>query len=232
MDNMWIYNKVKKTPKEAQKAIEAGRLAGFTDINPMWRIKKLTELFGPCGEGWKTEIVSAKVIDGATKYYAKGKGEEFRSEECVEKCVVIDLLLFYRKQDGSWSDGVFGTGGAMLVTAEKFAPYTDDDCFKKAYTDAISCACKQLGFSEDIYFSKAGNDDSNKHNGEEIEADPFKKTVTKAESKQIVAAAQSKWGEKAAEKCSVILDKYGANSTLSLLQIYLPTVLEEIKNAD
>lgn len=51
-DNMRIYNAVREVPKEAQKPITAGRLKGMTDINPMWRIKKLTELFGPCGVGW------------------------------------------------------------------------------------------------------------------------------------------------------------------------------------
>ena len=49
---MEIYEKMQDTPKEAQKQIGAGRLKGFTDINPMWRIKRLTEVFGPCGIGW------------------------------------------------------------------------------------------------------------------------------------------------------------------------------------
>ena len=51
-DNMRIYNAVRAVPEEAKRAITAGRLKGKTDINPMWRIKALTELFGPCGDGW------------------------------------------------------------------------------------------------------------------------------------------------------------------------------------
>ena len=46
MENLELYNKVREVPKDAQKAITAGRLKGFTDINPMWRIKCLTEQFG------------------------------------------------------------------------------------------------------------------------------------------------------------------------------------------
>ena len=57
MDNMVYYNQLCDTPKEARKTIEAGNLKGKTDINPMWRIKRLTEVFGPQGEGWKIEVV-------------------------------------------------------------------------------------------------------------------------------------------------------------------------------
>ena len=55
--NLSIYESVREVPKEAKKEIEAGRLKGKHDINPMWRIKKLTEVFGPAGFGWYTEIV-------------------------------------------------------------------------------------------------------------------------------------------------------------------------------
>ena len=59
MDKMGLelYNKVRSVPIEAQKKIGGGRLKGMTDINPMWRIKKLTEEFGVCGFGWYYEII-------------------------------------------------------------------------------------------------------------------------------------------------------------------------------
>ena len=38
-ENMSIYNAVRSVPNEAIKPIGAGRLKGFSDINPMWRIK-------------------------------------------------------------------------------------------------------------------------------------------------------------------------------------------------
>ncbi len=50
--NMRIYDAVRSVPPEAIKPITAGRLKGKSDINPMWRIKVLTEQFGPCGEGF------------------------------------------------------------------------------------------------------------------------------------------------------------------------------------
>ena len=56
-ENMDLYNKFRSVPEEAKKEIGAGRLKGKTDINPMWRIRVLTEAFGPCGYGWKTTNV-------------------------------------------------------------------------------------------------------------------------------------------------------------------------------
>ena len=47
MDNLAIYNAVRNVPENAKKPIAGGPLKGKTDINPMWRIKALTEQFGP-----------------------------------------------------------------------------------------------------------------------------------------------------------------------------------------
>lgn len=137
MDNMVIWQALENTPKEAQKEINAGRLKGFTDINPMWRLKKLTEAFGPCGIGWKYEIVSSNVMPGAND----------------EVAAFVNILLYY-KQDGKWSEGVPGLGGSMFVAKESKGMHTSDECFKMALSDAIGTACKALGMSADIYFSK------------------------------------------------------------------------------
>lgn len=219
MTNMNIYNQVCKTPKNVQKEITAGRLKGFTDINPMWRIKKLTELFGPCGVGWYTETVSTQIVDGGTKAYKDGLTS-------VEKVVLTEILL-YIKTDEGWSKGISGKGGATLVANESYSPFTDDDCTKKAETDALSNACKKLGFSADVYMGE----DNGKYQTDDFAEDLFKKTITKEEAKKIVAVSKAKWGFEAAERCSEILKKYGAKDSLSLLQIYLDNVLEEIEKA-
>ena len=62
MENLDIYNDLRVVPEEAKKKIEGGKLKGKTDINPMWRIKALTERFGPCGIGWKYEIKDKKLL--------------------------------------------------------------------------------------------------------------------------------------------------------------------------
>ena len=137
MDNMEFWKQLDTTPKEAQKEILAGRLKGFTDINPMWRLKRLTELFGPCGIGWKYEIVSTDVIPGAND----------------EVAAFVNILLYYKDGD-KWSDGIPGLGGSSFVAKEKNGMHTSDECFKMALSDAIGTACKALGMSADIYFSK------------------------------------------------------------------------------
>lgn len=134
MNNMDIYNKVRSVPVEAQKTINAGRLKGMTDINPQWRIQMLTELFGACGFGWKYEV---------TKQWIEDCGDE------KVACVNINL---YVKVDLEWSEPIFGTGGSMLSTTQKNGVYVSDECYKMATTDAISVACKQLGFGADIYW--------------------------------------------------------------------------------
>ena len=64
-DNMEIYNAYRTPPKEALKAFDNGTFSG-TDINTMWRIKCLTEQFGPVGKGWyiKPERIYREDING------------------------------------------------------------------------------------------------------------------------------------------------------------------------
>lgn len=131
-----IYNKVRTVPAEAQKPIKGGRLKGMTDINPMWRIKTLTEQFGPVGQGWYYEILEKRIEEGANN----------------EKVAFVDINLFV-KFDGEWSKPIQGTGGSSFVAKEKSGLYTSDECFKMALTDAISVSCKALGIGADVYWN-------------------------------------------------------------------------------
>lgn len=148
MENMEIFNQVKEVPQVAKKTISAGRLKGMTDIKPMWRIQKLTEIFGACGIGWKAPIVKKEIIEGANG----------------EKVAIVDIQLFY-KVDGQWSEPIDGTGGSSFVAKESKGMYTSDECYKMAYTDALSVACKSLGMGADVYWGDSkypGDDDKNK----------------------------------------------------------------------
>lgn len=137
MENLGIYESVRQVPQSAQREIQAGRLKGKTDINPMWRIKALTEQFGPCGIGWKYVITDKRLEQGANN----------------EVSAFLDIDLFI-KVDGTWSDAIPGTGGSAFVASERNGLYTSDECFKMALTDAISVACKALGFGADVYWAK------------------------------------------------------------------------------
>lgn len=137
MENMELFNQFSTTPDEAKKPIEAGRLKGFTDINPMWRFKRLTEVFGAVGIGWKFVITDKQIVPGADGVVS----------------AFVDILLYYKHND-EWSEGIPGTGGSSFVAKESKGLYTSDECFKMALSDAIGTACKALGMSADIYFSK------------------------------------------------------------------------------
>lgn len=137
MENLEIYNKLRECPTEAIKPINAGRLKGMSDINPMWRIKALTEVFGPCGIGWWYTVDK--------QWLEHGNGPEVAA--------FCNITLFY-KWAGEESHGIPGTGGSGFVKVEKNGPYTSDECFKMALTDAISVAAKALGAAADIYWQQ------------------------------------------------------------------------------
>lgn len=149
-DNLAIYNQVRTVPQEALKTIQAGRLKGKSDINPMWRIKELTEQFGPCGIGWKYVI---------TKQWLETGGKD-------EIAAFVNIDLFF-KYNGEWSDAIPGTGGSSFVANENRGPYVSDECFKMALTDAISVSCKALGFAADVYW----NSDSTKYSKQDSKQD-------------------------------------------------------------
>lgn len=136
MSNLEYYNRLKIVPPEALRIIQSGRLMGKSDINPMWRIKTMTENFGICGIGWKYVI---------TKQWTETFGSE------VKAYCNIDLFI---KVNGEWSDAIQGTGGSSEVTMESKGAYVSDECYKMALTDALSVAMKALGVAADVYFEK------------------------------------------------------------------------------
>lgn len=134
MENLDLYQKVRSVPDSAKKTIKGGRTSGMTDINPMWRIKVLTEQFGPCGIGWYYI---------PTRQWLETAGNE------IAAFVNIEL---YIKVDGEWSKPIAGNGGSMFASKEKSGIYVSDECYKMATTDAISVACKELGIGADVYW--------------------------------------------------------------------------------
>lgn len=135
MDNLELYNRYRDVPDNAKKTIGGGRLKGMTDINPMWRIKALTEAFGPAGTGWGYEIINKELINGANG----------------EVAAMVDITLWYKTEDGVGK--IPASGGSMFVTKETGGLRTDDECYKKALTDALSVACKALGIGADVYWA-------------------------------------------------------------------------------
>ena len=154
MEHLEIYNKAREVPQEAIKEIKAGRLKGFSDIQPMWRIKRLTEIFGPCGLGWWYTIEDKRLVEDPQTH---------------QTAAFVDILLYY-VYEGQESKGIPGTGGSSFVAQEKLGPYMSDECFKMALTDAISVAAKAIGIGANVYW---GADRSKYTNPDESDL-PFK----------------------------------------------------------
>lgn len=173
MDNMNIYEAARAVPKEALKTIQAGRLKGMSDINPMFRIKRLTELFGPCGVGWWYEIT----------------GKEITFDEITnQKCAFVDINLYYTDPEtGHDSHAIPGTGGASFVATERNGPYMSDECYKMALTDAISVAAKALGIAADVYYKN----DRSKYTRDTVAAEPLPEDVLQPGEKMNLPPAGS-----------------------------------------
>lgn len=197
-ENMCIYNQVRAVPQEAKREIAAGRLKGKTDINPMWRIKALTEQFGPCGLGWK--------------YIITGKRLEAGADGEMSAFVDIDLFI---KVDGKWSEAIPGTGGSAFVAKERNGLYTSDECFKMALTDAISVACKALGFGADVYWQADATKYTTRENAQpKAESD----VITVEQRKQLIAAWEEKHGKLAPDDdvFPMFLSAHGYKDTKSI----------------
>lgn len=135
-DNLSLWNKVARPPAEALKRISGGRLSGMTDISPQWRVKIMTEQFGPIGTGWGYDIVKLWTEPGSDG----------------QVCAFAQVTVWYSGMVATAP--VPGIGGSMLITNESKGPYTSDEAYKMAVTDALSVALKALGVAADIYMGK------------------------------------------------------------------------------
>ena len=168
MDNLRLYEALKEVPDNAKKTITGGRLNGFTDINSMWRIKALTEQFGPCGVGWYIET------------------KDFWSEEHGDETAVFVIVnLYYKTSSGEWSAPVTGIGGNKIVKKEKNGTYLSDEAYKMAETDAIGSACKKIGMGADVYWSEDRTKYTSDQKEEKKQEDPKYKTISSTKVKAL-----------------------------------------------
>ncbi len=135
MSNTKYWDQLRTPPQGALKKIQYGNLKGKSDINPQWRMQAMTEVFGPCGVGWKYEKVKEWTYAGIDTH-------------TVAAFVDVNIYILNGKE---WSEPIPGTGGSMLVIKDKNGIHLNDEAFKMATTDALSVAMKQVGVAADIY---------------------------------------------------------------------------------
>lgn len=138
MSNMRYWDTLGKTdPKHTKGFSRAGGFKG-TALKPIWIIKRLTETFGPVGEGWgmgKPEFTLVHAQDGETLVYC--------TVECWH-CTNSGINHIY-----------YGVGGDKVSTRRKSGDvFHDDEAFKKAYTDAVNNGFKFLGVGADIHMGQ------------------------------------------------------------------------------
>ena len=147
MEKLEYWNQLKQPPAESLKTIQAGRLKGMTDIKPQWRIQVMTEVFGPCGDGWKYTIERLW-----TEIAANGE------------VVAFAQINLWARMGDAYGDPIPGIGGSMLVAKESKGMHSSDEAYKMAVTDALSVAMKSLGVAADIYM---GNWNGTKYKDEQ-----------------------------------------------------------------
>lgn len=125
-----LWDRLGKTdPKHTKQFKRAGGFSG-TAIKPMWAFRRMTEEFGPCGIGWGVDKPEFQVVQAG--------------EETLVYCTVS---IWYENANGH----VFGVGGDKVAGKNKYGLSTDDEAFKKAYTDALSNALKLIGMGADVH---------------------------------------------------------------------------------
>lgn len=142
------WERFREVPETAQRPIQDGKLRGKTDINPVWRLKVLTDAFGPAGLGWHYKT--------AERWIDNVNGEAIAN-------VRIELYI-HPEGAPAWPYPVEGIGGSKIFGHGK-GQNADDEAWKMATTDAISVACKSLGIAADIYFAKDAANRWSKYDG-------------------------------------------------------------------
>lgn len=125
-------------PAQTKGFSRAGGFRG-TAVKPMWVMQRLTEQFGPCGVGWGVSEPSFRLVEAG--------------DDILVYCTV-----------SAWHTApenvLWGVGGDKVAGKNKNGTFTDDEAFKKAFTDAIMNAFKFIGVAADVHM---GRFDDNKY---------------------------------------------------------------------
>ena len=209
MGNLDLYNRVKQPPNDALKEFDNGKFKG-TDINPMWRILKLTEEFGVCGFGWYTKV---------NRMWTETASDNSNT------AVFCELELYVKIGD-EWSKPIVGVGGNTFERKTKNGSSVSDEAYKMAYTDALGIACKALGFGADVWWKYEITKYTDQQPEQEIVCECCGETIKetlidgKMWSAELVAkASQKKYKRIMCYSCKKQIDEQGEQSTYPIMAI-------------
>lgn len=141
--NLTIWNELKRTDPKATKPFQ--RSGGFkgTQIDPVYRMERMTEVFGPVGQGWGWEQTGQHVSDGmvfvGVRVWYLPAGEAPKWPETAP-----GVPLNARFTGPQW-------GGDVLTLERGGRTRPNDEAFKMAMTDAIGKALLSIGLAADVY---------------------------------------------------------------------------------
>lgn len=133
-----LWDRLGKTdPKHTKPFKRSGGFSG-TSIKPIYSYRRMTEEFGPCGEGWGINEPQFQVVTGS-------EGEVL---------VFCTASIWYGTKDKI----VFGVGGDKVVVKQSSGLRGDDEAFKKAFTDGVTNALKMIGVGADVHMGMFDDD--------------------------------------------------------------------------
>ena len=137
-DKKYIWDQVKKTDPRFTKKVNKG-FGEITTIDPMSQIMKMTEVFGPVGQGW------SYIVD--YKYFGTDNNQT--------AIVVAEVEIQHRiDQDKGWNR--YGPVSSVQKLYRKTGAL-DDEAPKKAMRDAMTKAFSHLGLSADVFLGMHDN---------------------------------------------------------------------------
>lgn len=147
-ENMEIWDKLGKTDPKHTKGFKRAGGFGGTAIKPIYTEQKMTEVFGAAGKGWGMGEPSFQTVsgnDGQIAVYCTVSlwwTSKRPANPAISNMLSEPALLTHT---------VYGVGGDMVVVKQSNGLRTDDEAFKKAFTDAIGNAMKHIGMSADVH---------------------------------------------------------------------------------
>lgn len=147
-NNTRIWDQVDTTDPSATKNFTG--MGGFkgTAIKPTYLMRKATEVFGPCGEGWGWTVLEDRFDEGGP---LQAPTKEWPDAPRINaKLHTLKIQLWYLGKDGQkCTVEHYGHTPFVLIQGGKII--TDWEAAKKSLTDAIGKCLQPLGFAADIH---------------------------------------------------------------------------------
>jgi len=143
--NVWLQ--VQETHPDLTKSFNKGGFQG-TAVSPTYQAMRATQIFGPHGLGWGTELISESYVEGGPLGF--DKDGRMLGREIIHK-VYLELWYIYGGKRGS----IKQFGATTFLSRDAYGSISsDEDHAKKSITDATSKCLSLLGFSADVYMGK------------------------------------------------------------------------------